>query len=245
MPAAGPLVSAATMSWAGLGDLRLSILQKRLFEKKHLVQERPRVRDVGSAQTLLVGTHLAVRDSEGRELGDPGKGGDDVHDANSAGLRVRVRTSAARGTNLEDDSDDVGSGVGDVHGTLHDVVVTIALLVLMALDLFKALSTAGEAPAGTNSFQGGEIVSVRVRIWRAFLPKLQSALAAAPTVAISPKLAISAVKSPAHSAPLFTALPQAFAAKDRYEAIQLMDVMKPATLAAQPTGELFGHSSPS
>eukprot|EP00439_Symbiodinium_sp_Y106_P081196 s179_g20.t1 len=212
------------MSWAGLGDLRLSILQKRLFEKKHLVQERPRVRDVGSAQTLLVGTHLAVRDSEGRELGDPGKGGDDVHDANSAGLRVRVRTSAARGTNLEDDSDDVGSGVGDVHGTLHDVVVTIALLV---------------------SFQGGEIVSVRVRIWRAFLPKLQSALAAAPTVAISPKLAISAVKSPAHSAPLFTALPQAFAAKDRYEAIQLMDVMKPATLAAQPTGELFGHSSPS
>ena len=97
------------------------------------MQERPSVRDVGSAQSLLVGTHLAVRDSEGRELGDPGKGGDDVHDANSAGLRVR--TSAARGTNLEDDSDDVGSGVGDVHGTLHDVVVTIALLVLMALDL--------------------------------------------------------------------------------------------------------------
>ena len=75
---------------------------------------------------------MAIRDGEGRELGDPRKGGDDVHDANSAGLRVR--TGAARGTNLEDDSDDVGSGVGDVHGALHDVVITVALLVLMALD---------------------------------------------------------------------------------------------------------------
>ena len=85
------------------------------------------------AQGLLVGAHLAVRNGEGRELGDPGKGGDDVHDANSAGLRVR--TGAARGTNLEDDSDDVGSGVRHIHGALHDVVITVALLVLMALDL--------------------------------------------------------------------------------------------------------------
>ena len=76
---------------------------------------------------------MAVRDGEGRELGDPSKGGNDVHDANSAGLRVG--TSTARGTNLEDDSDDVGGGVGDVHGALHNVVVTVALLVLVALDL--------------------------------------------------------------------------------------------------------------
>ena len=66
-------------------------------------------------------------------MGDPGKGRNDVHDADSAGLRVR--TGAARGTNLEDDSDDVGSGVGDIHSTLNDVVVTVALLVLVALDL--------------------------------------------------------------------------------------------------------------
>eukprot|EP00439_Symbiodinium_sp_Y106_P087438 s78_g53.t1 len=95
--------------------------------------DRPSVGDVRGAQGLLVGTHLAVRDGEGRKLGDPSKGGNDVHDANSAGLRVS--TGAARGTNLEDDSDDVGSGVGDVHGALHDVVVTVALLVLVALDL--------------------------------------------------------------------------------------------------------------
>ena len=76
---------------------------------------------------------MAIRDSEGRELGDPGEGGDDVHDADSAGLRVR--TGAARGTDLEDDSDDVGSGVGDIHSALDDVVVTVALLVLVALDL--------------------------------------------------------------------------------------------------------------
>ena len=76
---------------------------------------------------------MAVRDGEGRELGDPRKGGDDVHDANRAGLRVR--TGTACGTNLEDDSDDVGSGVGDVHGALHNVVVTVALLVLVAFDL--------------------------------------------------------------------------------------------------------------
>ncbi|CAE7199267.1 unnamed protein product [Symbiodinium sp. CCMP2456] len=43
--------------------------------------------------------------------------------ADSAGLRVR--TGAARGTNLEDDSDDVGSGVGDIHSTLDDVVVLV------------------------------------------------------------------------------------------------------------------------
>ena len=49
------------------------------------------------------------------------------------------------------------------------------------------------------------------------------------TVAISPKFAIRAVQSPAHRAPELTAAPQALAAKERYEAIQLMEVMKPAT----------------
>ena len=72
-------------------------------------------------KSLLVGSHLAVRDGKGRELGDPGEGGDDVHDANRAGLRVCA--GAARGANLKDDSDNVRSGVGDVHGALHDVVV--------------------------------------------------------------------------------------------------------------------------
>ena len=48
-------------------------------------------------------------------------------------------------------------------------------------------------------------------------------------VAISPKFAIRAVQSPAHRAPELTAAPQALAAKERYEAIQLMEVMKPAT----------------
>ena len=76
---------------------------------------------------------MAVRDGKGRELGDPGEGGDDVHDANRAGLRVCA--GAACGANLKDDSDNVGSGVGDVHGALHDVVVTVALLVLVPLDL--------------------------------------------------------------------------------------------------------------
>ena len=76
---------------------------------------------------------MAIRDGESRKLGDPRKGGDDVHDANCAGLRVRTGTACS--ANLEDDSDDVGSGVSDVHGALHDVVVTVALLVLVAFDL--------------------------------------------------------------------------------------------------------------
>ena len=47
------------------------------------------------------------------------------------------------------------------------------------------------------------------------LLKSQSSFTAAPTVAISPKLAIKAVQSPAQRAPEFTAAPHAFAAKDR------------------------------
>ena len=58
-------------------------------------------------------------------------------------------------------------------------------------------------------------VPVILRIASQSLPKSQSSFTAAPTVAISPKLAIKAVQSPAQRAPEFTAAPQAFAAKDR------------------------------
>ena len=53
-----------------------------MLEDAKAVQSAPTQPRLRCAQGLLVGAHLAVRDGEGRELGDPGEGGDDVHDAN-------------------------------------------------------------------------------------------------------------------------------------------------------------------
>ena len=82
---------------------------------------------------LLVGTHLAVRDGQGRELRDPSEGRDDVHDVDRAGLWFR--TGARRAADLKDSTDDVGSRVRDIGDALGDVEAAVALLVLVALDL--------------------------------------------------------------------------------------------------------------
>eukprot|EP00438_Fugacium_kawagutii_P021322 Skav200343 [mRNA] locus=scaffold26:102515:102790:+ [translate_table: standard] len=72
---------------------------------------------------------------------------------------------------------------------------------------FSTVSTVGAAPAGMNCFQPGPVSSVPVIFKTASqsVLKSQSSFTAAPTVAISPKLAINAVKSPTQSAPEFTA----------------------------------------
>ena len=74
--------------------------------------------------------------------------------------------------------------------------------------------------------------SLRVAVRQRLLPPTVSDQAA---VAISPKFAMRAVQSPAQRAPELTAAPQALAAKERYEAIQVMEVMKPATPSRGPT----------
>ena len=63
---------------------------------------------------------------------------------------------------------------------------------------------------------------------------------AAPTVAISPKLAMSAVQSPEHRAPLFTAAPQALAAKERYEA---SSCQRRGARAPHPLAEVPGEKT--
>ena len=98
---------------------------------------------------------MAVRHSQRRELGDPREAGDDVHDVDGAGLGVRARRNSR--AELEDDTDDVGSGVGHICDALGDVEAAVAVGLNVALDLHVLLH--GRCCAGWDELcplSGGE-----------------------------------------------------------------------------------------
>ena len=116
---------------------------------------KPSIRDVRSAQGLLVHAHLAVSHSQRCELGDPCEAGDDVHDIDGARLRVRARGNSR--AELEDDTDDVGSGVGHICDALGDVEAAVAVGLNVALDLHVLLH--GRCSGGWDELRplsGGE-----------------------------------------------------------------------------------------
>ena len=137
---------------------------------------KPGIGDVRGAQCLLVHAHLAVRHSQRCELGDPREAGDDVHDVDGAGLGVSARGNSR--AELEDDADDVGSGVGHICDALGDVEAAVAVGLNVALDLHVLLH--GRCSAGWDELRplsGGEhairgLVQTTNRCTRMYLLRL-------------------------------------------------------------------------